>query len=143
MEIESLNDLLVPGIAMLAPVLVVLIVLYFRDRRHAATQQTIRYLADKGLPVPKDLLDPPMRRRHSPLFTAITTLGSGLGLGLTLYLMMDGGKAWALGVLVSAVGLAQLVAIGVERRIGARTTGRSAAPLDGALASTGLGQDDR
>ena len=142
MEFESLNDLVLSAIAMLAPVLVVLIVMFFWYRRHAATQQTIRHLADKGLPVPKDLLDPPTRQRRSPLFTAITTLGSGLGLGLTLYVITNGGRAWALGILVSAVGLAQLVALGVESWTTARNSRRSAAPHGGLPSSTGLGQDE-
>ena len=42
--------------SVLMPVAIVFIVLYFRHRRSIETLATVRYLADKGLPVPADLL---------------------------------------------------------------------------------------
>ena len=113
----------VPIVAILMPVAIVFIALYFRHQRQVSLHETIKHLADKGMPVPKDLLDPPSRnrnagegrQRNSPLFGAMTTFGAGIGIGIFFYAMGWGGL-WGVGALVATIGVAQLIALAIERR---------------------------
>jgi amino acid transporter len=113
----------IPIVAILMPVAIVFIALYFRHQRQVSLHETIKHLADKGMPVPKDLLDPPSRwgdgngtrRRHSPFFGAMTVLGVGIGLMLFFFIMEMRGL-WGIGALVATIGLVQLIALAFERR---------------------------
>jgi hypothetical protein len=109
-------------VAILMPVAIVFIALYFRHQRQVSLHETIKHLADKGMPVPKDLLDPPSpdwagggRPRRSPFFGAMTTLGVGVGLVILFYALGMGGL-WGVGALVATIGVAQLIALAIERR---------------------------
>ncbi|HEX7439666.1 MAG TPA: hypothetical protein VF319_06160, partial [Caldimonas sp.] len=50
--------LLVPIFSVLMPVLVVLVVMHYRHQRTIKLHETVKYLADRGMPVPRELLDP-------------------------------------------------------------------------------------
>jgi hypothetical protein len=115
---------IVPVVAILMPVAIVFVALYFRHQRQVSLHETIKHLADKGMPVPKDLLDPPGRnanatsgdwQRRSPFFSAMTVLGVGLGLMVFFYAMGWGGL-WGVGALVAIIGVSQLIALAIERR---------------------------
>jgi len=115
---------MIPIVAILMPVAIVFIALYFRHQRQVSLHETIKHLADKGMPVPKDLLDPPGqhwnvdaggRPRRSPLFGAMTVFGVGIGLMIFFYAMGLGGL-WGVGALVATIGVAQLIALALERR---------------------------
>ncbi|MEP7098894.1 MAG: DUF6249 domain-containing protein [Burkholderiales bacterium] len=115
----------VPIVAILMPVAIVFIALYFRHQRQVSLHATIKHLADKGMPVPKDLLDPPGRDwdtkhgrpRRSPFFGAMTMLGVGVGL-IVLFRAMGLGGLWGVGALVAIIGIAQLIALAIERLAG-------------------------
>lgn len=102
---------------------IVFIELHFKQRRIDKVLETVRHLADRGQPVPANLLDltddslldPARRARRTPLFGAITTVGAGIGLSLMFSLM---GLKFLVGVgaLVFCVGLAQLIALRIEAR---------------------------
>lgn len=120
---SGLMGVMIPIVAILMPVAIVFIALYFRHQRQVSLHETIKHLADKGMPVPKDLLDPPARnwnspdgrQRRSPFFGAMTMLGVGLGLVVLFYAMGMGGL-WGVGALVATIGVAQLIALAIERR---------------------------
>lgn len=128
-EWSSILGLTIPIVAILMPVAIVFIALYFRHQRQVSLHETIKHLADKGMPVPKDLLDPPAqkwsadaggRQRRSPLFGAMTVFGVGIGLMIFFYAMGLGGL-WGVGALVATIGVAQLIALAIERRAPATT----------------------
>jgi hypothetical protein len=112
---EFLPATLIPVVAILMPVLIVFIALYFKHQRQLQVLETVRYLADKGLPVPKDLLDPPARQKGSPLSVALTTIGVGVGL-IIFFRVMDMGGLWGIGALTVCIGAAQLLAFLLERK---------------------------
>ncbi|NRF66071.1 hypothetical protein HLB44_03610 [Aquincola sp. S2] len=110
--------MLIGAVALLLPALIVWVVLHFRRQRDEQLFATVRHLAERGLPVPRELIDPPSEqegRGGSPLFRAITLVGVGLGLVLLFWLM---GMHFLIGVglMVMCIGAAQLVALWIERR---------------------------
>ena len=59
------------------PILLVAIILYYKHRRARLAHETIARLAEKGLPVPPELLDPP-RRANSGLRGGLVLVGINL-----------------------------------------------------------------
>jgi hypothetical protein len=102
---------------------IVYIELHFKARRAERVLETLKHLADRGMPAPSNLLDliddslfePGRRGRRSPWSNAINTVGAGIGLVVMFWLM---GLKFLVGVgaLVICVGLAQLLAQWVETR---------------------------
>jgi len=113
-----LKNVLIPIVAILAPVGIVVIALDFVQRRQERLHLTVVGLIEKGLPVPPQLLDPPRRPGISPLMRAMTLVGTGIGLIVFLYTLLGTGPymPWAVGAIPLAIGIAQLVAIGIESR---------------------------
>ncbi|MGB3746779.1 MAG: DUF6249 domain-containing protein [Rhodanobacter sp.] len=114
----------IPLVVMLAPVLIVLILLVYRSQQTQARYRTLLQLADKGVPLPPELLVEPHvvyceRRR------ALVLIGSGLGLMATL-LALPGqagtghslGSLWGLGLLPLMIGLGYLASWWLNRRDG-------------------------
>ena len=112
----------IPLVVMMAPVLIVLIVLRYRDRQTQARYQTLLQLADKGVELPQQLLVEPHvayceRRR------ALVLIGSGLGL-MAMFLALPGhldnglsiGSLWGLGLLPLMTGLGYLASWWLNRR---------------------------
>ncbi len=58
-DLLPVAGILVAVVAILLPALIIFIVFYYKHRREEALFATVRHLADKGLPVPRELLDPP------------------------------------------------------------------------------------
>jgi hypothetical protein len=107
--------------AVLMPVAIVFIVLHFRHRRSTETLETVRYLADKGLPVPADLLrtgkdDRPASDPRSMLNTSLSTLGAGIGLMIFFYTWTPMRFLWGIGALVAIIGVAQLIGLWLTRK---------------------------
>ena len=114
----------IPLIVMLAPVLIVLILLVHRNQQTQARYRTLLQLADKGVPLPPELLVEPHvvyceRRR------ALVLIATGLGLMATL-LALPGqagtghslGSLWGLGLLPLMIGLGYLASWWLNRRDG-------------------------
>jgi hypothetical protein len=115
----ALKSVLVPIVAITTPLFIVMACLQFAQRRQERLHQTIVGLIEKGLPVPPQLLDPaPRRPGMSPLMRALTLIGAGIGLVVFLYTLLGTGPymPWAAGAIPLAIGLAQLLAIRLERR---------------------------
>jgi len=109
-------ELLIPIVAILMPIAFVALIAFFVHRMQVDKHATIVGLLEKGLPVPKELLSPP-RREGSPLMRALTLIGVGVGVSAFLGAMFGLAHGlWASGLIPLAIGVAQLVAIRLERR---------------------------
>jgi hypothetical protein len=112
-----LAGMLLALFGMLLPIAIVLAVLHYRHKRTQQLYDTVKYLADKGQPIPSELLDPPQldRPRESPQFRAITALGVGVGLAAMFYLL-NLRFLVGIGALLVCIGVAQLIAVRLEKR---------------------------
>lgn len=120
-QLTAMLGVLVGILAVLSPVLIVLIVLHYRHRRAVEVLGTVRRLAEKGLPVPAELLpsNRPAQRvdARSHLSLALSTFGAGLGLMVFFYASDFLRFLWGVGALVAIVGLAQLAAFWLTRKL--------------------------
>ena len=118
--------LFIPLVVMAAPVLIVVLLLRFRQQQTQARYQTLLQLADKGVDLPAALLVEPdlanQERRRG-----LVLVGAGLGLMamfLSLPGQVDNGLAahglWGLGLLPLMIGLGYLASWWLNRREQAR-----------------------
>ncbi len=115
-------SLFIPGVVMLAPVLIVLIFLRYRTEQTKERYRTLLQLAEKGVELPHELLVEPHvanadRRR------ALVLISGGLGLMamvLALPFELDSGQRiaslWGLGLLPLMTGLGYLASWWLNRR---------------------------
>lgn len=95
------------------PVFIVAIVLHYLMRKARLTHDTILKLAEKGVPIPTELIVPPQRLRvRSDFKTGIVLLAAGAGLSL-LFLEING--PISLGAIPALMGLGYIVAWKVEK----------------------------
>ena len=94
------------------PLLLVAVILYYKHRKLRMTHETIARLAEKGLPVPAELLEPP-RRGHAGLRGGLVLLALGLGLAIFLE---EVGAPWSIGLIPGLMGLALVIAWKIETR---------------------------
>jgi hypothetical protein len=114
----TLKTVLIPVVAIVfglgMPALVVVLELHFRHKRQQLLHETVERLAERGLPIPPELLDPPRRPPpHSRQFAAITLLGVAAGVALMFH-MFELPRLMGIGVLLACVGVAQLIALRLE-----------------------------
>ena len=107
-------SLLIPIVAILMPIGIVVIVALFVQKLQERKHATLVNLLEKGLPVPRELLNPP-RREGSPMMRALTLIGVGVGVSAFLGAMfkLEHGL-WACGLIPLSIGVAQLVALKLE-----------------------------
>ena len=108
--IHSLVGLLVPLGGMVSLIAIIVLVMDYRHRRTQQLHDTVTRLAEKGLPIPPELLTPPVPK--SRLRGALTLVG--LGVGLIALFIAQGDGNWGVGAVPLAIGLAQLVAWKLE-----------------------------
>ncbi|RZU02439.1 DUF6249 domain-containing protein [Rivibacter subsaxonicus] len=113
-DIVAITAILTGAVAILMPVLIVWIALQYRQRRNEKLYETVKYLADRGQPVPPELLNPPQKPHESPLFRAITLIGVGVGLAV-MFKWLGLGWLMGIGALLVCIGVAQLIALRIER----------------------------
>ena len=117
--IVKLAGLLIPIVAIITPIVIVAVVLHFKQRQRQALYETVKHFADRGMPVPRELLDPPQATGTSamgtPRFRAITLIGAGVGLGL-MFWSLDLRLLIGIGGLLVCIGLAQLFALKLDAR---------------------------
>ena len=94
------------------PLLLVAVILFYKHRRQRMIHETIARLAERGLPVPPELLNPP-RRGHSGLRGGMVLIGLGIGLAVFMYEMHG---SWSIGLIPGLMGLALLIAWAIEKR---------------------------
>ena len=131
--VPKIAALLIPLAGIALPVIIVFIVLHFRQRQREELYETVKHFADRGMPVPKELLDPPQPPKKDKVtetarFYAITLIGVGIGLVL-MFWGMGLERLIGIGALVGCIGIAQLVAIRLDRR--ERSASPAAAHDDG------------
>jgi Domain of unknown function (DUF6249) len=110
---------LIPIVGMLVsfglPVILVAIILYYKHRRQRMTHDTIVRLAEKGLPIPPELLDPPEPKKHSDAGLRGGLVLLALGIALALFLSEVHGP-WSIGFIPGLMGVALLIAWKIEAR---------------------------
>jgi hypothetical protein len=94
------------------PVALVAIILYYKHRRQRMVHETIARLAERGLPVPPELIDPP-RRGHSGLRGGMVLLALGIALSIFMDEMHG---SWSIGLIPGLMGLALILAWWIETR---------------------------
>jgi len=111
------NETLVAIVGMVVtfglPVLLVGLILWFKHRKLRMIHETIGKLAEKGLPVPPELLDPPSRNRNAALRGGLVLVA--LGVALAVFFAETRGP-WSIGLIPGLMGVALLIAWAVERR---------------------------
>jgi hypothetical protein len=112
---------IIPALGILTPVLIIAVVLHYKNRREQLLMQTVQHLADRGQPVPAELLQPDgAQTRSSPLSVALMLIG--LGLGLIVFFLVGLARLqwlWGVGTVPLFIGIGQLVALQIDRRRGA------------------------
>ena len=113
---------IVPGVAFVAvtgivasfglPLLLVALVLYYRHRKDRMIHDTIARLAEKGLPVPPELLEP-RRTAQTGLRAGLVLVGLGLALAAFFWNRNPGP---AIGLIPGLMGVALLLAWKIENR---------------------------
>lgn len=93
------------------PLIVIAIVLYYKHQRNRMHQETILKLAEKGLPVPPELLQLPSSR-PSPKGGLVLL---ALGIALSAF-FWERGLPWSIGLIPGLMGVALLVAWKIDSR---------------------------
>jgi Domain of unknown function (DUF6249) len=94
------------------PVVLVAVILYYKHRKLRLTHETIARLAEKGLPVPPELLETP-RRQDAGLRGGLVLLALGIALA---FFFLEVGAPWSIGLIPGLMGVALLIAWAIERR---------------------------
>jgi hypothetical protein len=102
------------------PVLIVALALNYKSKRDRMIHDTIARLAEKGLPVPPELL------AHTPHSPGNRDLRSGLiliavGVGLMIFFEQVGKTAWAIGLIPGLIGVAFILSWYIDRRLAKKT----------------------
>ena len=94
------------------PLALVALILVYKHRKLRMTHETIARLAEKGLPVPPELIEP--RRRGAATMRGGLIL-IGLGIALAAFSEQVGGP-WSIGLIPGLMGAALLLALAIEKR---------------------------
>jgi hypothetical protein len=111
----AINLVAIAGILM--PVLLIgtILTLSFRVRRYKTLHETLRIMAEKGVPIPPELLNPrEFQSSQSVLRSGLVWLA--IGIGAMIYLFIEGHNKWPLALIPSLVGIALLVSWAIENR---------------------------
>ncbi|MFK4707756.1 DUF6249 domain-containing protein [Roseateles asaccharophilus] len=121
---EFLPMLLIPGVVLLAPVLLTALVLRYRRARAEMRYEFLLKLAQSGVAVPP-MLPGEATQPPSDLRRALVLLAGGIGLSLTLLVLplhyhvgRPLAELWGLGLLPMALGLGYLTHWFLSRRGG-------------------------
>ena len=97
------------------PLALVALVLAHKQRKLRMSHETIARLAEKGLPVPPELIEPPARRTSATLRGGMVLVA--LGLALAIFLTQVQGP-WSIGLIPGLMGVALLIAWKIESKPG-------------------------
>ncbi len=93
------------------PLLVIAIVLYYKHQRNRLHQETILKLAERGLPVPPELLRLPERHPSPKAGLVLLALGAALSA-----FFWEQGLPWSIGLIPGLMGVALLVSWKIDLR---------------------------
>ena len=110
---ETLVAMTTIVVAFALPLALVALGLRHKQRRLRMVHETIARLAERGLPVPPELLAPSASARNSGLRGGLVLIG--MGLGLVAFLVEVGGP-WSVGFIPGTMGLALVASWAIERR---------------------------
>ena len=96
------------------PVVLVAAILAYKHRKLRMAHETIARLAEKGLPVPPELMERP-RPGHYGLRGGLVLVALGIALAVVLREM---GGPWSIGLIPGLMGAALLLSWAIERRVG-------------------------
>jgi hypothetical protein len=115
---EDIPEFVIPIVAITmftifgAPVLIVAFIMYFGFSKSRMQHRTVRMLAEKGQPIPPELLAPPIPavKQRSDMRRGIVLVMVGVGI-MICFGAWGGweGGAWALGVIPFVIGLGYLL----------------------------------
>lgn len=128
--IPKIAALLIPLAGIAFPLVVIFIVFHFRERQREKLYETVKHFADRGMPVPRELLEPPQPQRQRGVtlrYIAITLIGVGVGVML-MFWSFDFRALMGIGGLIVCIGVAQWIALTLD----ARDARRAGAPGDSA-----------
>jgi len=112
------NEVLLAVLGMLIsfslPLILVGMILWFKHRKLKMTHDAIARFAEKGLPVPPELLAPPPSNWRAGLRGGLVLLGLGIALAVFLG-EVDG--PWSIGLIPALMGLGLLIAAIIESRL--------------------------
>ena len=92
------------------PLLIIAIILYYKHRKNRLMHETIARLAEKGLPVPPELLQPPA---HSYAGLRGGLMLVGLGIALVVFFQQIRGP-WSIGLIPGLIGAALILSWAIE-----------------------------
>lgn len=122
--IPKLAGLLIPIMGIAAPVVIVFVVLQHQASMRDKLYDTVKHFADKGMPIPRELLDPPRAPQAANWrFRALTLIGAGVGVAL-LFWSLELPSLTGIGGLLVCVGVAQLIAWRLDRQDASRAEAR-------------------
>jgi len=116
---EVVAPIFITGLVFGFAFLIVAASLYAGHRRAQMRHETIRTALEKGIPIPRELLDPP--RASDPqrdLRRGILLLALGIGLAAFLGFHEPGDSSWAVGFVFVLLGVGFLVSWRLSRRSG-------------------------
>jgi hypothetical protein len=96
------------------PLALVALVLYYKHRKLQMNHETITRLAEKGLPIPPELMEPP-RRGNAGLRGGLVLVALGVALS---FFFAGWGPGWSIGLIPGLMGIALLVAWKIESKPG-------------------------
>lgn len=111
---ESLKQVLAIIGVFGSPVVIVIAVLMFRLSRARELHNTIRQLAEKGIPIPPQLFEESNDARR-PLRAGVALIALGLGL-IVAFLTSDNAALWGVGTIPLLVGVGFLVVWRLENQ---------------------------
>ena len=94
------------------PLAIVAVILIYKHRKAQLNHETILRLAEKGLPIPPELLEPP-RRGNAGLRGGLVLVA--LGIALSVF-FAGWGPGWSIGLIPGLMGAALLVAWKIENK---------------------------
>jgi hypothetical protein len=109
---ETLVAIMGMGLSFGLPVALVALILWFKHRKLRMTHETILRLAEKGLPVPAELVQAPPNRTAGLRGGLVLV---GLGIALAIFLA-EVGAPWSIGLIPGLMGAGLLVAWAIESR---------------------------
>ena len=116
--LPKIAGLLIPLAGIAFPIAVIWVVLHYRERQREQLYTTVKHYADRGMPVPRELLDPPkppQRPGNAPRFIAFSLIGVGVGIAI-MFWNLELPNLMGIGALVLCIGVAQLAALALDRR---------------------------
>lgn len=108
--LELFLPIAITGIVFFCPVLIIGIILIYRQRKNRLLHQTIQGFVEKGQPIPPELLS----NGGKPLPTKNSDRRRGLmltciGGGLILFFLVNGNDSWGIGFIPFGIGIGYLL----------------------------------